>query len=275
LSATDRWSEWLLSRRDGGDARQRGLTLEWLQPVRDRVLDLAGPLEGVTLLDVGTGDGLIGREAAARGASVIYSDVSAALLEHLRAAGVEGTFVLTGAEDLAEIEDASVDVITTRSVLIYVDDKPAAFAAMRRVLRPGGRISLFEPINALMLPEPGRFLGYDVGDAHGLAARVSESFASTEAMCGFDDRDLLRLVEAAGFTRIHIETHADVYPSSPAGIDALLDGAPNPNASTVREAIERTLDPDEQHHLIAALTAAVAAGPAIRRTVAAYVSARC
>ena len=275
MSTTDRWSEWLLNRRDGGDERQRALTVDWLRPVRDRVLALAGPLEGVTLLDVGTGDGLIGREAAARGASVIYSDVSAALLEHLRATGAEGTFVLAGAEDLAEIDDASVDVVTTRSVLIYVDDKPAAFAAMRRVLRPGGRISLFEPINALMLPEPGRFLGYDVGSAHGLAARVSESFDSTDAMCGFDDRDLLRLVEDAGFTRIHVETHADVHPSHPAGIDALLDGAPNPNAPTVREAIERTLDPDEQQHLISALTTAVAAGPAIRRTVAAYVSARC
>ena len=68
-------------------------------------------------------------------------------------------------------------------------------------------------------------------------------------------------------------THADVRPSAPAGIETLLDGAPNPNAPTVREAIERTLDPDEQHQLISALTAAVARGPAIRRTVAAYVAA--
>ena len=53
--------------------------------------------------------------------------------------------------------------MTTRSVLIYVADKAAAFAAMYRVLRPGGRISLFEPINRLMFPEPpDRFWGYDV-----------------------------------------------------------------------------------------------------------------
>jgi len=48
---------------------------------------------------------------------------------------------------LDPIQSESVDVATTRSVLIYVPDKRAAFAALHRVLRLGGRISLFEPIN--------------------------------------------------------------------------------------------------------------------------------
>ena len=42
----------------------------------------------------------------------------------------------------------------TRSVLIYVDDKRASFAALHRVLRPGGRVSMFEPINRFGHPEP-------------------------------------------------------------------------------------------------------------------------
>ena len=59
-------------------------------------------------------------------------------------------FVLTAADPLDGIADASVDVVTTRSVLIYVKDKAAALQAFYRVLRPGGRISVFEPINVLM-----------------------------------------------------------------------------------------------------------------------------
>ena len=40
-----------------------------------------------------------------------------------------------------------MDIVTTRSVLIYVEDKRRAFEEFFRVLKPGGRISLFEPIN--------------------------------------------------------------------------------------------------------------------------------
>src|SRR3954466_3004776 len=85
--------------------------------------------------------------------------------------------VSTRAEDLAEIPEASVDVITTRSVLIYVADKAGAFAAMRRVLRGGGRISPFEPINRLMFPEPAdRFWGYEIGAVADLADKVKATF---------------------------------------------------------------------------------------------------
>ncbi len=56
----DRWHRFLLNTRFGGDAeaRQRLLT-ERLYPVRDKVLDKAQVQPGETLLDVGTGDGLI------------------------------------------------------------------------------------------------------------------------------------------------------------------------------------------------------------------------
>src|ERR671914_2623704 len=85
----DHWSRWLLERRDAGDARVRRMALEHLAPIRDRVLAIAGPLEGATLLDVGAGDGLIGLEALERvgpRGSVIFSDVSSALVERCEAA---------------------------------------------------------------------------------------------------------------------------------------------------------------------------------------------
>jgi arsenite methyltransferase len=65
-------------------------------------------------------------------------------LDHCRAvATAEGLldrcrFVLASADSLADIEDASVDVVTARSVLIYVKDKAEALLAFYRVLRPGG-----------------------------------------------------------------------------------------------------------------------------------------
>jgi arsenite methyltransferase len=282
----------LLERRDAGSERQREVTFGRLTDIRDRVLRNAGPLEGATLLDVGSGDGLIGVEALERvGAdgSVIFSDISTALLERTRQAVQSrgaldrAKFIQTRVEDLAGISDACVDVVTTRSVLIYVAEKSKAFSALYRVLRPGGRISLFEPINRLMFPEPtGRFWGYDLGSVAELVAKVSTTFTELEdpafrdAMMGFDDRDLARLAERAGFERVHVECHLDIRPGgldAPVSLDALLDGAPNPNAPTVREAIATALTKPEQLRFLTELEKAFAEETIIRRMAVAYVIA--
>jgi ubiquinone/menaquinone biosynthesis C-methylase UbiE len=287
----DRWSRWLARRRDGDDERQRAAILEHLGPVRDRVLAQAEPLAGATLVDVGSGDGLIGLAALERvGAEgmVIFSDISEALLERtsqeVQARGLleQARFVHAGAEDLTGIPDGSVDVVTTRSVLIYVADKAAAFAAMYRVLRPGGTISLFEPINRLMFPEPReRFWGYDVEAVVELADKVKASYRRLEdpasaSMMDFDDRDLVRLAERAGFDRIHLECHIDVEPGSlmrATSIGALLAMAPNPHAPTAGESISAALNAAEQETFVAHLALAVEEGEPLRRSAVAYMTA--
>ncbi|HUA46414.1 MAG TPA: methyltransferase domain-containing protein [Solirubrobacteraceae bacterium] len=287
----DRWSRWLLERRDGGNERRRAASLSRLAEIRDRVLDAAEPLAGATLLDVGAGDGLIALAALERvgpAGDVIFSDVSAPLLDRCRelvaAQGdlARSRFVAAAADDLVGIPDASVDVVTTRSVLIYVVDKAKAFEAFARVLRPGGRVSLFEPINRLMYPEPeGRFWGYRVSAVSDLAAKVRTRFAGEdsayrEAMMGFDDRDLARFAEAAGFETVHVECHLDISPGSeahPVDLDAFLDIAPNPNAPTVREAIAEALTGPERRRFLEDLGRAVAENDAIRRMAVAYLLA--
>ena len=287
----DQWSRWLRERRDAGDERQRTAILDMLGPVRERVLANAEPLEGATLLDVGTGDGLIGLEALTRvgpRGTVIFSDISDTLLGHVHAAVAarglleRAQFVSTRAEDLAEVPSGSVDVVTTRSVLIYVSEKARAFGAIWRVLRPGGRISLFEPINRLMFPEPAdRFWGYDVGAVSDLAEKVKASYGglsepASAAMLDFDDRDLVALAEAAGFGRIHLELHLDVETGTSMraiSIEALLDSAPNPLAPTARESIAAALTPDEQDRFVAGLRRAVEQGDRLRRSAVAYVVA--
>ena len=71
----------------------------------------------------------------ARPPSVVFCDISQDLLDHCRAAAAaEGLldrcrFILASADSLGGIADASVDVVTTRSVLIYVTDKAEALQA--------------------------------------------------------------------------------------------------------------------------------------------------
>src|SRR5690348_16007599 len=121
--APDRWYRWLLDARFGGDGAQRDKELtEFLYPVRDTVLDKAQLTPGDTLLDVGTGDGLIAFGALERlgpSGRVIFSDISQDLLDHCRkAADAEGllarcAFVLAAADRLTGVADASVDAVTT------------------------------------------------------------------------------------------------------------------------------------------------------------------
>src|SRR5919112_3394947 len=80
----DIWAEWLLRRGTAGDKEG---WVNFLRPVRDRVLENAQLSGGETLLDVGSGDGLIAFGALERmgeGGRVILSDVSQDLLDHSR-----------------------------------------------------------------------------------------------------------------------------------------------------------------------------------------------
>lgn len=290
MAVSDRWSRWLLERRDGGLESQRAAALAHLAPIRDRILDAAEPLGRATLLDVGAGDGLVGLAALPRvgpDGVVIFCDPSAALLDRCRSAvGALGMsdrarFVQARAEALAGIPDCSVDVVTTRSVLIFVEDKASAFAAFARVLRPGGRLSVFEPINKLMFPEPAdRFFGYDVADVTELAGEVKAAFegdeASRRAMSGFDDRDLLRLADRAGFEPVHVDCHLDVETGSvisPVSFEAFLGTAPNPNAPTIAEAIDAMLTEPDRTRFLARLNDAFRRDDSKRTMAVAYLAA--
>jgi len=179
--APDLWAQWLLDRRHGGDARRLKATLDFLYPVRDKVLTSARLKNGGTLLDVGCGDGLIAFGALDRDptARVIFSDISTDLLEHAASlarrmqVADRCEFLCAPADDLSALRDGTVDAVTTRSVLIYVADKRRAVHGFYRVLRLGGRLSVFEPINRFGEPQPPEiFYGFDVTPVMPIAAKV-------------------------------------------------------------------------------------------------------
>lgn len=257
----DRWAEWLLERRHGGDAERRRKQLEFLGKRRDIVLDRAEIRPGDTVLDVGCGDGLLGFGALDRvgpDGRVIFSDHSADLLARCRElAGELGAtdrceFVETALPGLPAVEDASVDVAMTRSVLIYVDDKAGSFEALHRVLRPGGRLSIFEPINRFGASDhPNRLWGVDFTGLEPIVAKVkrAQEASRISAMLDFDERDLLTRAEAAGFGEVHLEYRVDIT-TAPADPDfdwtGLLRTSPNPLAPTLGEFLDSTLTKEEQ-----------------------------
>jgi arsenite methyltransferase len=284
VASTDCWAEWIRRRRSGGDPEYEAKTLENLAVIRDRVLDGAALEPGETLLDVGCGNGLVGFGALERGARVVFADVSAALLEDCRElaakAGVVGRcrFVEAQAEDLHGVADESVDVVTTRSVLIYVADKERAFLEFHRVLRPGGRASIFEPINRFGLEERRGTWGYAVdGEAARLIGKLIDSLRSfqpeDDPMFDFDERDLFALAEHVGFFPVTLEYRAEAIPPEPRSWESFLHSAPNPKIPTFAEAMDAALTAEERELLVTELRPAVEEGRGVWRMGSAFLRA--
>ena len=280
---SDRWAEWLRLRRTGGSEDERRALLEFLTPIRDQVIEGAEVAVGDVVLDVGCGDGLIGLAALERGARVIFSDVSEFCLQDCRdVAGADAGYLLASATDLGEVV---ADVVTMRSVLIYVDDKRRAFAEFFRVLRPGGRLSVFEPINRFGVDDSLKTLfGFRrVGGVEDLIAkvvaevrRVQEEAGGIGAMLDFDERDLIRLAEEAGFVNIRLTLIAEVTEEPmwrTRDWNVFLNSSPNPLAPTLQEAIEATLTRDEATQLEDVLRPQLEQGEGSTRSARAFMTA--
>jgi arsenite methyltransferase len=283
--ARDRWAEWLAERRFGGDPEVERQVLAQLAGVRDRVLDAACLSAGDHLLDVGCGEGLIGFGALARGVErVTFSDISRDLLGFCRDAARQlgvldrCDFMEASADNLDCIAAASVDVVTTRSVLIYVKDKPTAFAEFARVLRPGGRISIFEPINRFAASGGSAFLGNDLpglGEITDKLRAVYEAIQppGSDPMLDFDERDLFRLAEECGFFPVRLTLEAVAEPMPPRDWNGFLNTSGNPNIPTLAEAMEATLSDHERDRLTAELRPKVEGGWGTWRMARAYLAA--
>jgi SAM-dependent methyltransferase len=256
---------------------------------REGVLAGADLQPGDVLLDVGCGDGLIGFgacEALGQSVRVVFSDVSAELLQRCEERAAEMglsdrcSFVEARAENLVGLANRSVDVVTTRSVLIYVDRKREAFAEFFRVLRPGGRLSLFEPINRRTFPEPSNvFWGWDVSTVAELRDKVAAEFGrgpaqERRAMMDFDENDLVLLAEEVGFDAVELLLHVAVSRPPQRDWDRLLQSSPNPLAPTLAEAVAASLNDREAGIFLSALRASVEAGVGRRRSAIAYLRAR-
>jgi SAM-dependent methyltransferase len=204
----DKWSRWLDDERwgDNRDSLQSALNA-----VRDRILSMADIQPGQRVLDLGAGTGLLGLEAAHQigyDGQVFCVDISAAALQTGLVQADSGNVEFVAGDVLhIPLSDQSVDTVVIRSVLSYVQDRLASAQEISRVLRPGGRLVEFEPINRRM-PWIVQLTGFEDVEA------ARERSLDQNPLTNFDEFDLRDAFVAAGFASVDFEMTETRWPAN-------------------------------------------------------------
>ena len=152
---------------------------------------------GETVLDLGSGGGVdvllsarrVGPTGTAHGLDMTDEMLELARRNAAEAGATNVEFHKGHIEDIP-LPDASVDVVISNCVINLSADKPAVFAEMHRVLRPGGRIGISDVVAEDHLTPEQRGV---VGD---WSACIAGALSRTEYIDG---------LTAAGLTEVSVE----------------------------------------------------------------------
>lgn len=189
-----------------------------IEGIRYRVVANARFAAGQRVLDIGAGAGLIALEARVLlgpAGRVVALDLSLGAFRACRRralAGPDGAAVLPVVGDALALplRDEVFDVVVARSVFIHLADRAAAARECFRVLHPGGRAAIFEPIkrHAAWRRWYDNFPATEFEPAHGHTVarlRRRERDADRAVMRNFDERDLVSCFEEAGFAEVVLD----------------------------------------------------------------------
>ena len=132
----------------GPDAYERYLVPTFFVPCAEVVADAAGIVAGSRVLDVACGTGIVARTVASRvgpQGSIVGADLNDGMLRVAASASQDSVPAITWvATDVAALpfDGAAFDVVVCQQGIQFFPDPGAALREIRRVLAPGGRLTL-------------------------------------------------------------------------------------------------------------------------------------
>lgn len=119
-------------------------TLHQMNPIRLNYINTHTPLEGMRVLDIGCGGGILTESMAMKGAVATGIDMNKSLIEvaklHLLESGAQADYRCISAEAMAEEHPGTYDIITCLEMLEHVPDPSAIVKACATLLKPGGTV---------------------------------------------------------------------------------------------------------------------------------------
>jgi 2-polyprenyl-3-methyl-5-hydroxy-6-metoxy-1,4-benzoquinol methylase len=156
-------------------------------------------LESKSILEYGSGTGLLGLALQPHVARVTLADTSREMLavaeDKIRAAGITNATTMSLDLGAGPIPEARFDLVCSLMTLHHVPDTDAILAAFHAILSPGGALCISD-------------LDAEDGSFHGHGSPVHH---------GFDRADLARRMERAGFRDVRLSTAFEVRKETPAG----------------------------------------------------------
>ena len=106
------------------------------------------------VVDFGAGCGTFARELRARGIAVMCVEPDEGLRRDLESQGFECR------AEVGQIPEGSVDYVFSLNVMEHIEDDAEMFRAIRRRLRPGGRLYLYVPAFPVLYSSMDRKVGH-------------------------------------------------------------------------------------------------------------------
>ena len=132
-----------------GWAKWEATVATWIEPATTAMLAMANIAPGARVLDLASGAGSqtlsAARKVGAQG-HVVASDISETMLQHVResasAAGLGNVSTLASAAEDLDVDSEGFDAAICRLGLMLFAEPAKALAAVRRAVKPGGKVAV-------------------------------------------------------------------------------------------------------------------------------------